>query len=135
MSDNWRYVNYAARFSGNAFGDLDVQARRIPLVVLVGGLGVFGAVFALNSSVHSYLILSYSEGDKVAMNVGFYYMANAAGRLAGTLLSGLLFQKYGVAACLWASFAFLAATAALSLALPRQHRVTPLLEMGADAGD
>ena len=52
------------------------------------GLIVFGVVFALNSAVHSYLILAYADGDKVAMNVGFYYMANAGGRLAGTVLSG-----------------------------------------------
>ena len=52
------------------------------------GLIVFGVVFALNSAVHSFLILHYAEGDKVAMNVGFYYMANACGRLAGTVLSG-----------------------------------------------
>ena len=51
-----------------------------PAVVILGGLGLFGAVFAVNSSVHSYLILAYSDGDKVALNVGFYYMANAGGR-------------------------------------------------------
>ena len=59
-----------------------------PTVVVVGGLIAFGVVFALNSAVHSYLILAYADGDKVAMNVGFYYMANAGGRLAGTVLSG-----------------------------------------------
>ena len=56
--------------------------------MIVVGLIAFGVVFALNSAVHSYLILRYADGDKVAMNVGFYYMANAGGRLAGTLLSG-----------------------------------------------
>ena len=56
------------------------------------GLIAFGVVFALNSAVHSYLILAYTDSDKVAMNVGFYYMANACGRLAGTVLSGLLYQ-------------------------------------------
>ena len=59
------------------------------------GSALFGVVFAINSSVHSYLILAYSDGDKVAMNVGFYYMANAGGRLVGTLLSGVLFQVGG----------------------------------------
>ena len=54
------------------------------------GLIVFGVVFALNSAVHSFLILRYAEGDKVAMNVGFYYMANACGRLDGHVLSGAL---------------------------------------------
>ena len=67
------------------------------------GLIAFGVVFALNSAVHSYLILAYADGDKVAMNVGFYYMANAGGRLAGTVLSGALYQWQGLEACLWAS--------------------------------
>ena len=70
------------------------------------GLIAFGVVFALNSSVHSYLILAYTDGDKVAMNVGFYYMANAGGRLVGTVLSGVLYQWQGLEACLWASVAF-----------------------------
>jgi predicted MFS family arabinose efflux permease len=87
-------------------------------VVLVAGLIVFGVVFALNSAVHSYLILAYAEGDKVAMNVGFYYMANAAGRLAGTILSGALYQWQGLEACLWASVVLVLAAGLLSLALP-----------------
>jgi MFS family permease len=90
-----------------------------PTVVLVGGLIAFGVVFALNSAVHSYLILAYAEGDKVAMNVGFYYMANAAGRLTGTVLSGALYQWRGLEACLWASVVFVLAAGALSLLLPR----------------
>ena len=88
-------------------------------VVLVGGLIAFGAVFALNSAVHSYLILAYADGDRVAMNVGFYYMANAGGRLAGTVLSGLLYQWAGLEACLWASVAFVLGAGLLSLGLPR----------------
>ncbi len=92
-----------------------------PTAVILGGLGLFGVVFAINSSVHSYLILAYSDGDKVAMNVGFYYMANAGGRLVGTLLSGVVFQVCGVLGCLWASVAFAAAAGALSLALPRKE--------------
>jgi MFS family permease len=87
-------------------------------VVLVVGLILFGVVFALNSAVHSYLILSYADNDKVAMSVGFYYMANAGGRLAGTILSGLLYQWQGLEACLWASAAFAVAAGAVSLALP-----------------
>jgi predicted MFS family arabinose efflux permease len=90
-----------------------------PTVVVVGGLIAFGVIFALNSAVHSYLILAYAEGDKVAMNVGFYYMANAGGRLAGTILSGLLYQWEGLVACLWASVAFVLAAGLLSLLLPR----------------
>jgi MFS family permease len=89
-----------------------------PPVMLIGGLGVFGAIFALNSSVHSYLILAYSDGDKVALNVGFYYMANAGGRLVGTVLSGGLYQLGGLAACLWGTAAFAALTAAISTSLP-----------------
>jgi predicted MFS family arabinose efflux permease len=88
-------------------------------VVLVGGLIVFGFVFAANSAVHSFLILAYADGDKVAMNVGFYYMANAVGRLSGTVLSGALYQWQGLAACLWASVAFVLAAALLSRLLPQ----------------
>ncbi len=96
-----------------------------PALAVVVGLLAFGAVFALNSAVHSYLILAYTDSDKVAMNVGFYYMANAMGRLAGTLLSGLLYQlglQYGpnggLVACLWASAALVLVAGALSLLLP-----------------
>ena len=86
---------------------------------MVVGLIIFGVVFAMNSAVHSYLILSYADNDKVAMNVGFYYMANAGGRLAGTVLSGLLYQWQGLSACLWVSAAFVVAAGLLSLMLPR----------------
>jgi predicted MFS family arabinose efflux permease len=88
---------------------------------IVFGLAAFGVIFAFNSAVHSYLILSYSHGDKVAMNVGFYYTANAAGRLIGTLLSGLLYQWQGLTACLWASVIFVIAAGLLSLMLPTQR--------------
>ena len=105
--------------------------------VLVVGLILFGVVFALNSAVHSFLILHYAEGDRVAMNVGFYYMANAGGRLAGTLLSGLLYQWQGLEACLWASAIMVLAAGAISLALPRtggtalRHRGTATAEVDA----
>ena len=89
-----------------------------PGTVIVVGLIAFGVVFAMNSAVHSYLILSYADNDKVAMNVGFYYMANAGGRLMGTVLSGLLYQWEGVTACLWASVVFVLAAGVLSLLLP-----------------
>lgn len=89
-----------------------------PSVVVVVGLIAFGVIFALNSAVHSFLILAYADGDKVAMNVGFYYMANAGGRLAGTVLSGLLYQWQGLEACLWASVALVLAAALLSRGLP-----------------
>ena len=91
-----------------------------PTTLIVGGLVVFGFVFALNSAVHSFLILAYSEGDKVAMNVGFYYMANAGGRLAGTVLSGWLFQVAGLPGCLWVSAGMALAAGVISLRLPRR---------------
>ena len=93
-----------------------------PTVVVVVGLIAFGVVFALNSAVHSYLILAYADGDRVAMNVGFYYMANAGGRLAGTVLSGLLYQWQGLEACLWASAVLVLGAAVLSRTLPAAVR-------------
>jgi predicted MFS family arabinose efflux permease len=105
-----------------------------PTPVILGGLGLFGLVFALNSSVHSYLILAYSDGDKVAMNVGFYYMANAGGRLAGTLISGLAFQRGGLPGCLWASVVFALLTGAVSLLLPRKETTLSLAEMKVEGG-
>ena len=78
--------------------------------VLLIGLAIFGVIFAINSSVHSYLILAYTERDHVALNVGFYYMANAAGRLLGTLLSGISYQAYGIQGCLWLAAIFLLAS-------------------------
>ena len=75
-------------------------------------------MFAINSAVHSYLILAYSDHDKVAMNVGFYYMANAGGRLTGTVLSGWVYQTQGLTGCLWWSTAFVLAAAAISFLLP-----------------
>jgi hypothetical protein len=89
-----------------------------PGPVLILGLILFGVVFAINSAVHSYLILAYSDFEKVSMNVGFYYMANAGGRLTGTLLSGLVFQTQGLEGCLWWSSAFVLAALLLSLRLP-----------------
>lgn len=88
--------------------------------VLVGGLLVFGVVFAVNSSLHSYLIVSYAKADGVSLDVGFYYMSNAAGRLLGTLLSGGVFQLWGLSACLWLSSLFVLLAALISMGLPRQ---------------
>lgn len=87
--------------------------------VLLAGLMVFGVLFAINSSLHSYLIVSYAGEDGVSLDVGFYYMANAMGRLIGTLLSGWVFQAYGLAMCLCISALFIGITALISLALPR----------------
>ncbi len=99
-----------------------VQATASPLLTVVVGLALFGLVFAINSSVHSYLILTYTKTDQVALDVGFYYMANAAGRLLGTLLSGLLFQLGGLPSCLWVSMVLVFTAGLLSLALPRGAR-------------
>jgi MFS family permease len=98
---------------------ITLATRADPALVVVAGLVLFGVTFALNSAVHSYLILRYADGDRVAMNVGFYYMANAAGRLAGTILSGLLYQWRGLEACLWVSVACVLGAGAVSLLLPR----------------
>lgn len=71
--------------------------------ILISGLLIFALAFAVNSSLHSYLIVSFSDADKVSLSVGFYYMANAIGRLIGTLLSGLVYQWAGLEACLGVS--------------------------------
>lgn len=96
-----------------------VQIGWHPQWVIVVGLFVFGAVFAINSSLHSYLIVSYAKGDGVSLDVGFYYMANAMGRLIGTILSGWVFQMAGLSACLWVSFVFLVITTLISIRLPK----------------
>ncbi|MDB5993502.1 MAG: major facilitator transporter, partial [Pseudomonas sp.] len=92
--------------------------------VLLGGLMLFGVLFAVNSSLHSYLIVSYAQEDGVSLDVGFYYMSNAMGRLIGTLLSGWIFQAYGLIACLWVSTVFVLFAAVISIALPRHAKVT-----------
>jgi len=84
---------------------------------IIVGLLIFGAVFAINSSLHSYLIVSYAGSDGVSLDVGFYYMANAMGRLVGTVLSGWIYQEYGLEACLWVSSLFLTIASLLSLRL------------------
>ncbi|KNH27051.1 MFS transporter permease [Pseudomonas syringae] len=92
--------------------------------VLLGGLMVFGALFAVNSSLHSYLIVSYAKEDGVSLDVGFYYMSNAMGRLIGTVLSGWVYQAFGLEACLWISSAFVIFAALISVALPRHAEVS-----------
>ncbi|MGB5146158.1 MAG: organoarsenical effux MFS transporter ArsJ [Porticoccaceae bacterium] len=91
-----------------------------PAWVLVAGLLAFGILFALNSAIHSYLIVSYARADGVSLDVGFYYMANAGGRLLGTVLSGWVYQVAGLTACLWVSSALVVAAGALSVGLPRR---------------
>lgn len=95
-----------------------LQTGRPPGQTIVVGLMAFGIVFAFNSAVHSYLVLAYTEDDQVALNVGFYYMANSGGRLAGTVLSGLIFQLYGLVGCLWTSAVFVLLAALITLKLP-----------------
>ena len=104
-----------------------------PSVSLMVGLAAFAVVFAINSAVHSYLVLAYTDEDSVALNVGFYYMANACGRLIGTLLSGVIFQQAGFSGCLWGSAIMVLAAALLSLKLPRGNPV--LLGAVADTAD
>ena len=94
-----------------------------PATTLLAGLLVFCVLFAINSSLHSYLIVSYAGRDGVSLDVGFYYMANAMGRLIGTVLSGWLFQEYGLVMCLWVSAAFILITALISIGLPKHHVV------------
>ena len=89
-----------------------------PAWTMLGGLGLFGVAFALNSAVHSYMVLAYSEADRVSLSVGFYYMANAAGRLIGTLLSGVLYQRAGVAGSLWGAVVLAAVAGTVALSLP-----------------
>ena len=102
---------------------------------IVGGLVVFGAAFAMNSSLHSYLVLAYSDGDDVATDVGFYYSANAAGRLVGTLLSGVLYLLAGLPCALWGSAAFVATAWALSLRFPPLPDNVSASLASIDAGD
>lgn len=89
-----------------------------PAWTMLAGLAAFGVVFALNSSVHSYLVLAYSDADRVSLSVGFYYMANACGRLIGTLLSGVLYQQAGVAASLWGAVILAGVAGTVALLLP-----------------
>ncbi|MFY8083122.1 MAG: organoarsenical effux MFS transporter ArsJ [Rubrivivax sp.] len=97
--------------------------------VVVAGLALFGVAFAVNSSVHSYLILAYAGSEKAAEDVGFYYAANALGRFFGTLLSGLLYQWGGLSWSLLGSGLMLLACWAVTLALPTR---LPLAGPGPD---
>ncbi|MHB1229322.1 MAG: organoarsenical effux MFS transporter ArsJ [Halothiobacillus sp.] len=92
--------------------------------VVTLGLAIFGAVFAINSAVHSYLILNYSSMDKAAMNVGFYYAANAGGRLLGTILSGYAYQMIGFEGCLLISAGFIVLAAGFTYGMSRHLRTS-----------
>lgn len=105
---------------------LALDVARADLVVVVG-LAIFGVAFAVNSSVHSYLVLAYAGSEKAAEDVGFYYAANAVGRLLGTLLSGLLYQFGGIYACLVGSALMLLSCWLVTLLLPTSADVQPAL--------
>ena len=85
-------------------------------------------LFAVNSSVHSYLILAFTDADKVALNVGFYYMANAGGRLVGSLLSGLSYQLWGIAGCLLTAAAMMLLAGVMTIFLSGEQRRVASLE-------
>jgi len=90
-----------------------------PAMVLIIGLLIYGGIFAINSSIHSFLIVAFSKRDSVSADVGFYYMANAAGRLTGTLLSGIIYQQYGLTACLLGSAIMVIISSILSTKITR----------------
>ena len=111
----WAFILVCVTIAIASFVSAEVSIN----FVVVGGLIVFGLIFAINSSMHSFLILAYSEDeDTVAINVGFYYAANALGRLFGTLLSGLTYLIGGLTAALWVSATCLFINWCLSLSLP-----------------
>jgi uncharacterized membrane protein YecN with MAPEG domain len=97
--------------------------------VVVAGLGVFGVAFAVNSSVHSYLILAYAGSEKAAEDVGFYYAANALGRFFGTLMSGLLYQWGGLVYSLIGSAVMLTVCWLVTLALPVKLAARPSIAL------
>jgi MFS family permease len=101
-------------------------ARQVvqPGLAVVLGLAAFGVVFAINSAIHSSMVLLYSDGEGVSLNVGFYYMANAGGRLLGTLLSGWVYLQGGLQACLWCSALLVALSWLVSLRLPSLRPTT-----------
>jgi len=94
---------------------------------IIGGLLIFGAIFAINSALHSYLVVHYASEENVSLDIGFYYMANAMGRLIGTVLSGLLFQLYGIEVCLVISAAFILIASVLSLGIDKHQVRAPSL--------
>ena len=114
----WAFVLAALPIAIAALVEINVA----PATVVVIGLALFGVVFAINSSVHSYLILSFSDSDKVALNVGFYYMANAGGRLVGCLLSGFSYQLWGLTGCLATTSAMLLVAGVITIVLAGEQQ-------------
>jgi len=109
----WAWMLLIVPLGLSVFLYMRPDATTLNATVVVIALLLFGAIFAVNSSLHSYLILEFSTGSRVTMDVGFYYMANASGRLMGTLLSGISYQMGGVSACLSIA-AFLLALSAIA---------------------
>ena len=89
-----------------------------PLLTVIIGLSVYGFLFAINSGIHSYLVLAYGKREHITTDVGFYYMANAGGRLVGTILSGYLYQTGGLIACMVGSLVFVFFSWLLAIRLP-----------------
>ena len=140
------FQSVAPRFTGSAGGRvpdgitafrwaavLSLAPAAIALAMALGvgadasllvGLMVFGILFAVNSALHSFLIVSYAREEGVSLDVGFYYMANAMGRLLGTVLSGWVYQTWGIGSCLWISSVLIALSALVALSLPRTGAAT-----------
>ncbi|ROU04349.1 organoarsenical effux MFS transporter ArsJ [Histidinibacterium lentulum] len=120
----WALAAIPATLTAAAF--LAAQPQPWLTALLVAGLLAFGAVFAVNSALHSYLILSFTRAERVTMDVGFYYMANAGGRLLGTVLSGLTYQAGGLALMLGTATVMVALSALAAGRLRADHpEVTP----------
>lgn len=124
LSPEGKHLVFWALVLAAVAGAIAVGLPTYNAVALIPGLILFGAVFAINSSLHSYLIVSYARDDGASLDVGFYYMSNAVGRLVGTVLSGWIFELWGLSACLWVSSLFLLFTVLISLGLPH-HRPAP----------
>ena len=112
-------VGWAVALALALKGILVCMTVEMDVPVLITGLLVFGVFFAVNSSLHSFLIVAYAGSKKAAEDIGFYYAANAAGRLAGTFLSGFLYYQGGLLACLAGSALFLIITALMVVRLPQ----------------
>ncbi len=130
-TQQWALVLAAVSAAIAVFVALDL----VVTAAIVGGLIVFGIVFAMNSSLHSFLVLAFSDDDEVALDVGFYYSANAAGRLVGTLLSGVLYLWGDLTAALWGSAAFVVLTWLFALRLPPMPEHVSVSLATVDAGD
>jgi len=96
----------------------------VPVWVVTLGLLLFALLFAMNSALHSYLIVRFARTDGASLDIGFYYMANAGGRLLGTIGSGALYQWSGLEACLWVSALLIAIASVTALSLPQTEEGT-----------